>query len=116
MLESIVKVGLTSILVVAIAEISKRSTFFGALIASLPLTSILAMIWLYADTGDAEKIASFATGVFWLVIPSLILFITLPLLLRAGLGFAPSLAIAATLTITGYFLMFFVLRQLGITI
>ncbi len=116
MLESIIKVGLTSILVGAIAEISKRSSFFGALIASLPLTSILAMIWLYADTHDPEKIASFASDVFWLVLPSLILFIALPLLLRAGLGFAPSLLIASTLTIAGYFLMVFVMRHFGMTV
>ncbi len=116
MIETIIKVGLTSILVVAIAEISKRSSFFGALVASLPLTSILAMIWLYTETGDAEKIASLSTGIFWLVLPSLILFIALPVLLRAGVAFAPSLAIAAGLTILGYFAMVFGLRQLGVAL
>ena len=116
MIETIIKIGLTSLLVVAIAEAAKRSSMLGALIASLPLTSILAMIWLYADTGDVEKVANLATGVFWLVIPSLILFITLPLLLRSGFGFVPSLMLASVCTITGYFAMIYVLRFFDIEI
>lgn len=116
MIETIIKIGLTSVLVVAIAEISKRSSFFGALLASLPLTSILAMIWLYVDTGDGEKIASLSTGIFWLVLPSLILFVALPLLLRAGIAFAPSLVVAAGLTILGYVAMVYLLRHFEITL
>ncbi|MGH1417781.1 MAG: DUF3147 family protein [Hyphomicrobiaceae bacterium] len=116
MIESIIKVGITSILVVAIAEISKRSSLFGALIASLPLTSILAMIWLYFDTGDSEKIATLSSGIFWLVLPSLILFIVLPILLRAGVAFAPSLAIAAGLTAIGYVAMVYLLKKFGISL
>lgn len=114
MLQLAVKVLLTSLLVVAIAESGKRSSVLGAVLASLPLTSLLAMIWLYADTGDSAKVAELASSIFWLVLPSLILFIALPLLLRRGVAFAPSLLIASALTVAGYLAMLAILKRFGI--
>lgn len=101
---------------VAVSEAAKRSTLLGALIASLPLTSLLAMIWLYVDTGDGEKVASLASSILWLVLPSLILFIVLPVLIRLGWGFWPSLAIASTLTVAGYLALVRLLGALGISL
>lgn len=115
MLQTAVKVLVTSVLVVAIAEAGKRSSLLGALLASLPLTSLIAMIWLYADTRDGEKVADLASSIFWLVLPSLILFVALPLLLRRGVPFAASLAVASALTVAGYFAMLALLRRFGIT-
>lgn len=114
MVETAVKIIVTSLLVVAIAEAAKRSSLVGALIASLPVTSLLAMIWLYADTGEAEKVAALAASIFWLVLPSLILFIALPLLLRGGYSFWPSLAASCALTVAGYFAMLRLLEAFGI--
>src|SRR5262249_55296636 len=114
MLQSLVKIALTSVLVVAISEAAKRSTLLGAILASLPLTSLLAMIWLYHDTRDTEQVAALATGIFWLVLPSLVLFVALPLLLRRGMPFVPSLLIAAALTVVSYFVMLKVLAWFGI--
>ena len=114
MLQTTIKVLLTSVLVVAIAEAGKRSSLLGAILASLPLTSLLAIVWLYADTRDSEKIASLTASIFWLVLPSLILFVALPLLLRGGVPFVPSLAVASALTVAGYFAMLAILKRLGI--
>ena len=108
------KVAITALLVVAIAEVAKRSTLAGAVLASLPLTSLLAMIWLYADTGDTQKIADLAGGIFWLVLPSLALFIALPLMLRAGWPFGVSLLASSALTVACYFAMIAVLKRFGI--
>lgn len=116
MLQTALKVVVTACLVVAIAEAGKRSSLLGAVLASLPLTSLIAMIWLYADTRDVEKVAGLASGIFWLVLPSLILFIALPLLLRRGVPFAASLMLASALTVGGYFAMIAVLRRFGISI
>lgn len=114
MVETIVKVLATSILVVAIVEVSKRSTLLGALLASLPLTSLLAIVWLYAGTGDTEQVAGLAASIFWLVLPSLVFFVVLPVLLRRGWAFAPSLALAAALTVAAYGLLLALQRRLGI--
>ncbi|MGA9442847.1 MAG: DUF3147 family protein [Methyloceanibacter sp.] len=116
MLYATIKVLLTSVLVVAVSEAAKRSTLFGALIASIPLTSVLAMIWLYVDTGDTEKIARLSTGIFWLVLPSLVLFLSLPILLRTGLDFYASLAASMALTVGAYFAMLYILGLAGIEI
>ena len=116
MLYATIKVLLTSVLVVAVSETAKRSALFGALIASVPLTSVLAMVWLYVDTGDTEKIARLSNGVFWLVLPSLVLFVSLPVLLRAGIGFYPSLGASIALTVGAYFAMLYILGLVGIEI
>lgn len=114
MLYVTLKVLLTSVLVVAVSEAAKRSTLFGAIIASIPLTSVLAMIWLYVDTGDTEKIARLSTGIFWLVLPSLVLFVSLPVLLRSGVDFYASLTASIALTVAAYFAMLYTLRLTGI--
>tara|TARA_B100000767_G_scaffold244360_1_gene242596 strand:- start:3215 stop:3565 length:351 start_codon:yes stop_codon:yes gene_type:complete len=89
-------------LIVGASEIAKKNDVFGALIASLPLISILAMIWLYNDTGDTDQIATFSKDIFWLVIPSLVLFLTLPIFLQRGIDFWPALSFSALLTILAY--------------
>lgn len=96
------KVLITAILVVAISEIGKRSTFAGALLASLPLTSLLALVWLYRDTGDALQAAQLARGIFWLVLPSLLFFLVFPLGVKAGWGFWPSLGAGTACTVCAY--------------
>lgn len=89
-------------LVVAASEMAKKNDVFGALIASIPLVSVLAMVWLYNDTGDTEQIASFSRNIFWLVIPSLVLFLTLPMFLHRGIDFWPALSASVALTILAY--------------
>ncbi|MCU7495355.1 MAG: DUF3147 family protein [Ignavibacteria bacterium] len=115
MLYYALKVAVSSFLIVLVSEVSKRNTFLGSVFASVPMVSILAFIWLYTDTGDKTKVAELSLGIFWLVIPSLSMFITLPLLLKKT-GFYPALAVSAILMILFYFLMMFILHKLGIRI
>lgn len=98
----------------AISEIAKRSSFAGAILASIPLVSVLAMIWLYIDTEDVTRVNALATSVFWLVLPSLALFVTLPLLLKQGLNFYLSMGISIGITVGCYFLMISVLNHYGV--
>src|SRR5687767_4952261 len=96
------KIAITAAVVVAVSEIAKRSSVWGALIASLPLTSLLAFVWLYVDTRDVERVAALSQSIFWLVMPSLLLFLVLPWLLRSGWGFWSSLALASGATAAAY--------------
>ena len=116
MLYTALKVLITAALVVAISDISKRSTAFGALVASLPLTSLLAFVWLYGETGDTVKIANLSQSIFWYVLPSLVLFLILPALLMRGIGFWPSLAVASGATFAAYLLMLKLLARFGVTL
>jgi TRAP-type C4-dicarboxylate transport system permease large subunit len=108
------KVIITTLLIVLISEISKRSSFMGAVLASIPLVSVLAMIWLYVDTKDVSKISELSFSIFWLVLPSLTLFLALPLLLKQGVNFYWSMATSIGVTILCYWLMISVLNYLGV--
>jgi hypothetical protein len=106
------KIFLSALLIVAVAEAGKRSTLLGALLASLPMISLLGMIWLYMDTGDAGRVALLARDILWLVLPSLVLFILFPLLIRSGMGFWISLALSIAATILAYAAMLYTLQRL----
>ena len=112
----LLKVGISAVLIAVVSEIAKRSTLFGALVASLPLTSLLAMIWLYQDTRNPSKVAALSGEIFWLVLPSLLLFVMLPVLLRRGVGFYTALAAACGCTVVAYAVMSLVLQRFGVKI
>ena len=88
--------------IVTASEIAKRSAVFGALVISLPLASIMSMMWLYNDTEDTAQVADFAESILWLVIPSMLLFVVLPYLLRRGWGFEAAMAVGIVATIIAY--------------
>ena len=98
MIEYAIRVVLTALIVVAVAEIAKRNPLWAAILASLPLTSLLAFIWLYVDTGALGQITILSRSIFWLVLPSLVLFLALPALLDRGMGFWVSLFLACVAT------------------
>jgi hypothetical protein len=114
MLYYALKVAISAIIIVAIAEIAKRSSGFAALLASLPLTSLLAFVWMHMEGADSANIADLSSQIFWLVLPSLVLFMLLPLLLKQGLGFWPSLALSVVATVVCYLVMLPLLRKLGV--
>jgi hypothetical protein len=110
----LIKIAVTTVLIVAISEIAKRSSFLGALLASVPLISVLAITWLYVDTKDVAKVSALATSVFWLVLPSLAFFLALPILISKGLNFYLSISISVGITAGCYWLMVSALSHYGI--
>lgn len=116
-MQPFLKIAISALLIYAISELSKRNSFLGALLASLPLVSSLAMIWLWRDTHDPARIAQFSLGVFWLVLPSLLLFALLPpLLTRWHMSFPLALTLASTAAIGAYFVTAAVLKWFEIQI
>lgn len=105
MLYLIIKAAISGIIVAIVSEVAKRFPGFGALIASLPLVSVLGMIWLWRDKPDVPNMAAHVGATFWFVLPSLPMFLLIPWMLRSGLGFWVSLAIGCGLTILLYLLM-----------
>lgn len=99
-----------------VSEVAKINTGLGALIKSLPLISILAMIWLYVDTHDTARIAELSVSTFWLVLPTLPMFLVLPALLRSGTGFYASLAISIAVMLACYVVAAPILARFGVTI
>ena len=109
----IFKIVLTTALVVAVSEVSKRSSLAGAVVASVPLISVLAMAWLYAETKDIYQVSSLARNIFWLVLPSLVLFLVLPRMLERGYDLHVSFGVSIGAMIVFYFLMVVTLRRIG---
>jgi hypothetical protein len=114
MLYYVLKIVISALLIVAISEIAKRSTGFAALVASLPLTSLLAFVWLHLEASPSERIAELSSQIFWLVLPSLVLFLLLPYLLKLGLGFWISLGLSVVATAGCYLALVPLLRRVGV--
>ena len=109
----IVKSAISGVLIMLISELARKSPSFGALVASLPLVSILGMLWLWRDTQNTEKLAAHAAATFWYVLPSLPMFLVIPLLLRYGIPFYAVMALSSLLTIVLYLIMIWVLGGYG---
>ena len=110
----VIKAAISGALIALASEVARRNPGWGGLIVSLPLTSILAMLWLWRDTGDAERVAGLSMGAFWFVLPSLPMFVVLPMLLRSGMGFWAALALIIAGTLALYALMFWAGPRLGL--
>lgn len=97
-----VKLVLSALIIAAASELGKRSTAAGAILISLPLSSLLAVTWLYVETKDAARVADMTTGIFWAILPSLVFFLVLPALLKRGWGYWPALGTSCAATAAGY--------------
>ncbi|MEO7277889.1 MAG: DUF3147 family protein [Sphingomicrobium sp.] len=113
MIYFLIKAGLSGLIAAAVSEIARRYPGWGGLVASLPLTSLMAMVWLWRDTGDPVRIADLSMGAFWFVLPSLPMFALLPILLRSGIGFWVSFVVSVAVTLALYALMFWAAPRLG---
>ena len=107
------KIGLTALIIFAVVQVSERNTLLAAVLASVPIVSVLAMIWMNHDGQSAEEISGFAKDIAWLLIPSLLIFIVMPLLLERGWEFYPALGAGLLTTILGYFLMIQIMGKYG---
>jgi hypothetical protein len=110
----LVKAALSGILIAIISEVAKRYPGFGGLIASLPLVSVLGMIWLWRDKPDVANMAAHAEATFWFVLPSLPMFLAIPVMLRHGMNFWLSLALGCALTIVLYLVMIWLGPRAGL--
>jgi len=110
----ILKALVSGVIIAIVSETAKRSPGLGALIASLPMVSILGMIWLWRDTHDAPRMAAHAEATFWYVLPSLPMFLLVPALLRRGAPFWPALLAGCALTIALYLSLVWAAPKLGL--
>ena len=114
MLYYTIKFCVSALIIVLISEVAKRHSGFAALLAALPLTSLLAMIWMHFDGVESTQIATLTGQIAWLVIPSLLFFILFQALIKQGLGFWLGLSLSLTATTVAYFILLPLLRRLGL--
>lgn len=109
----IVKYLITAAVVVLASEAAKRSDKLGALISSLPLVTILTLIWLHIENQSNEKIENHAYYTFWYVLPTLPMFLIFPIL-HQKTGFWPALTVCAGITILLFGLTSLMMKKFGI--
>jgi hypothetical protein len=113
----VVKVIVSALVVAGVTELTRRAgAFWGGLLASLPLVSLLAFAWLYGETRDVAAIANLSWNIFWLVLPSLTLFVALPVLLKRGIGFPVALIISLVVMTAAYLATAATVRRFGVHI
>ena len=110
----VVKVVVSAVIIAIVSTVARRQPAFGALIASLPIVSILGMIWLWVETHDRAGMQAHVGATFWYVIPSLPMFLAIPAMMRAGLSFWAALAIGCALTFGLYLATVALLGRLGV--
>lgn len=110
----LVKAALSGVIVALVSEIARGNPGAGGLLASLPLVSVLGMIWLWRDTRDPVRMAAHAEATFWYVLPSLPMFLLIPVMLRSGWGFWPALLAGCLLTMALYAAMIALGPKLGL--
>ena len=103
---------LSGAIIAVASEVARRSSLFAAVLISLPLTSMLAAIWLYRDTRDTGEVAELSWSILWVLPPSLMFFVTLPFALRS-LGFWPAIVLACAVTALSYAAWVWAVRRLG---
>jgi hypothetical protein len=111
-----IKAALSGIIIAIVSEVARRSPTLGSLIVSLPLVSVLGILWLWRDTGDVERIAAHAQSTFWYVLPTLPMFLLMPAMLRHGIGFWLTLATCCAVTFILYLGMIRALEEFGMTL
>ena len=114
MLYLLIKAALSGAIIAIASEVARRWPGWGALIVSLPLVSVLAMIWLWRDTRDPLRLAAHAEATFWFVLPSLPMFLLIPLMLRQGVPFWLTLAAGCLLTMALYSTMVWIGPKIGL--
>jgi hypothetical protein len=111
-----IKALISGVLVTAVAELAKRFPGVAGLIASLPLISVLAMIWLWREKPDAAGMAAFSAATFWYILPSLPMFLLIPAMLGRGHGFAVALITGCLVTMALYALLTWLGPRLGLPV
>jgi Mg/Co/Ni transporter MgtE len=114
MIYLLIKAALSGVIVATVSEVAKRYPGFGGLIASLPLVSVLGMMWLWHDTHDPVRMSAHVSGTLWFIAPSVPMFVLIPMLLKRGIGFWPALASGCLLTIVLYAAMIWAAPKVGI--
>lgn len=112
----LIKAALSGLIIAIVSEVARRAPGLGALIASLPLISVMGMIWLWYDTKDRVGMAEHSFATFWFVLPSLPMFLAIPILLNRGFAFWPTLAVGCAMTVVLYLLMVWFIGQFGVKI
>jgi|TARA_B100001750_G_scaffold220595_1_gene208442 hypothetical protein len=111
-----IKIILSALIIFIASEVAKKSIILGSIIVSLPLMSLLTIMWLYIDTKDTDRIATFSYSILWMTLLSLSFFIIFPYLLKKNLSFGFSMIIALVIMVSLFLALVALLKKFGIDV
>ena len=109
-----VKLAVTAVVILFVTKIQLFHDKLSALLIALPLTSLIAMIWMHQGKQSSERIANHSESTFWFVLPTLPMFLIFPWMLRQGWGFGLSLGANCLITAALFWIMVAVLKRFGV--
>ncbi len=112
----VIKYAVTALIIVSVSELAKRSDKLGALVSSLPLVTLMVMVWLHVERQGNQKIGNHAYYTFWYVLPTLPMFLVMPWLMAKGVNFWLALAICALVTMGSFAFTALVAKRLGVNL
>lgn len=113
-MQFLVKTIISALVIATVSTLSKRFSLFGAILVSLPINSMLAMIWLYSDTKDIDKVVDLSRSIFWIIVPSVVFFLVLPVLLKRNYGFYTAMVLSSLVMVGSYWVYVRILSGLGV--
>ena len=111
-----IKIILSAIIIFIASEVAKKSVILGSIVVSLPLMSLLTIMWLYVDTKDTDRIATFSYSILWMTLLSLSFFIIFPYLLKKNLSFGFSMIVALVIMVSLFLALVSLLKKFGIDV
>ena len=110
----VIKTLISALIIVAVSEIAKKYTWTAAIIVSLPVTSLLAFVWLYWDTKDYQKIIDLSYSTLVMTVPSVVFFIVLPTLLKFKQNFIFSIIVSIISTAIAYTIFMYIIKKFNL--
>lgn len=115
-MQFVIKTIISALIIAIVSTLSKKVPTLGAIIISLPITSMLALFWLFSETNDIKKVISFSYSIIWIVIPSIVFFIALTIILKKNVNFYTSMLFSSIIMIVSYYVYIKIVRFFGIDI
>ena len=113
---TLVKIVVNAALITGITEVVKRNLVAAALLGALPIVSIISMVWMHVEGRELDKISEYSTATFWLVLPTLPMFLVFPAMVKAGAGFWIAMVVSIVTMLVLYGLLVLLLRAVGIVL
>jgi len=106
-----IKLAVSLGVIVACVRLGGRMPTLGGLIATMPLTSLIVLLWLASDhPGDLQLLQEYTRGVLWGIIPTILFFGAVLFCLRRGWPLPAVLGAGFAVWLAGAFVHQYVLK------
>lgn len=109
------KIFVSALVIAIVTEVAKLSDKWGGLIAALPTTTFLILIWMHFEGASDGKIARHVGFTIYFLLPTLPLFFALPFII-SKFGFWPAFFASILLTALLVYMFNLLYERFGVNI